>query len=78
MTRKHHIGDVLICPTEQGNPYHGSLIGPPRKAALLAFREGKLDPTLCAWYAPCHGGARRCTADEVDWSSSGLPEQVQP
>jgi hypothetical protein len=24
------------------------------------------------WYAPCHGGARLCTRDEVNWDASDL------
>jgi hypothetical protein len=72
-----HIGDVLVHRGEpaDGNPYHGqSMCGPARAAALRAFRDG--DAKACEpytfWHAPASGGARRITAAEVDWESSGI------
>jgi hypothetical protein len=70
--RKIMIGDVLICPAEQANPYHGSLLGAKRKEALRAFKAGVLSADYAAWYGPSHGGARKVTADEIDWERSGL------
>ena len=70
---KIQIGDVLICEATQENPYKGSLLGKPRRDALIAFRDGRLPVNLAAWYGPSGGGARRLTdATEVDWARSGL------
>jgi hypothetical protein len=70
---KIQIGDVLICAATQANPYKGSLTGPWRRNALIAFRDGCLPANLAAWYGPSCGGARRLTdATEVDWARSGL------
>lgn len=72
--KRVHIGDVLIVPSRRENPYKGgSAIGPERKVALMAFRDGWLKCSLAAWYGPAGGGARKIGPDEVDWESSGLP-----
>jgi hypothetical protein len=74
--RGAHIGDVVVHVGEppQGNPYRANgLIGNSRKAALTAFKHGSPEAAeFTYWYAPSSGGARRITADEVDWESSGV------
>lgn len=73
MTARIHVGDVAICDAARTNPYGGSLIGQPRKDALLRFKHGALPAELAAWFAPCSGGARRLTdPSEVDWETSGV------
>lgn len=72
---KLYVGAVRIIPAGRTNPYGSSLGGPERKAALKDFRDGRLPPSLAAWYAPLSGGGgpRQLTdPSEVDWESAGL------
>jgi hypothetical protein len=75
---KVHIGDVLVHLGEppDGNPYHGqSLMGDERVTALYLFKHKQMKKATkfyTLWYAPASGGARRITAEEVDWESSGV------
>jgi hypothetical protein len=71
---KAHIGDVVVHHGEppNSNPYHGNgLMGPERRAALAAFKRGE-NGEHTFWYAPCGGGARRITKEEVNWKTSGV------
>ncbi len=73
MWKKAHIGDVIVTPETQTNPYGSlGLCGPERVAALTAFKHGRPTPGLKFWFAPAFGGARLVTADEVDWRTSGV------
>jgi hypothetical protein len=75
MTDKYQIGDVLVIRGEppEVNPYRGDdLYGPARHEALRKFMLGVPQPELTFWYAPCSGGAKRCTRDEVNWETSGV------
>lgn len=66
---KINIGDVVIVPAYMDNPYlHlGSNISTSRKVLLQKFKDKRLDKCWQAWYAPAGGGARKITADEVEW-----------
>lgn len=68
---KLHIGDVYVTPSDCVNPY--TYDGPwkrgeQRVLALMVFQHGGLTTGMQLWHAPMHGGARRITADEVDWT----------
>lgn len=72
---KYNVGDVNVVVGEppDGNPYRGvSLMGVERSEALRKFMRGLTTGKLTFWYAPCCGGAKRCTAGEVNWGSAGL------
>ena len=72
----YHIGDVRVCMGEppNGNPYLDKN-GPQmndRAEALRKFMRGIPQPEFTFWHAPCCGGAKRITRDEVNWESSGV------
>lgn len=74
---KVHIGDVAVCQGEPpgGNPYGTSLCGPIRKDALRAFKNGETKGFIeqfTFWHAPCVGGAKKITREEIDWETSGV------
>ncbi|MGH8304501.1 MAG: hypothetical protein ACRETG_02710 [Steroidobacteraceae bacterium] len=73
--RKVPIGDVHVTDDECTNPYryHGNYrTGGQRVLALTVFKHGGLTIGLQLWEAPASGGARRITADEVTWETSGI------
>ena len=75
MTDTIHVGDVSVIQGEppDGNPYRGkSLMGLERAEALRKFMRNIPQAKLTFWYAPCSGGAKRITKDEVNWGSSGV------
>jgi hypothetical protein len=70
-----HIGDVVVVPDTQENPYvprGGGLNGKARVEALTAWKHGKPTPGLAFWYAPFSGGARRIGPEAVNWETSGI------
>jgi hypothetical protein len=76
----YHIGDVTVICGEppNGNPYKGiSLMGKERVDALNKFMRDISQPEFTFWYAPCCGGAERCTRDQVNWETSGINEAVK-
>jgi hypothetical protein len=69
------IGDVLVTDLACTNPYtyRGDYYsGEPRKLALSVFKHQGYTEGMQLWYAPAIGGATRITAEEVDWSTSGI------
>ena len=75
MNPPYSIGNVSVVKANppNGNPYRGeSLIGTPRKDALRKFKAGEPQPEYEFWYAPCCGGAKPCTRDDVNWATSSL------
>ena len=76
---KHCIGDISVHRGEppEGNPYRKeSLCGPERANALHDFHERKPTPDYTFWVAPCHGGAKRATWDDVNWET-GHPRGIR-
>ena len=63
---KINIGDVVIVPAYMDNPYL-PYVASDRKFYLRQFKAGTLSKSWQAWYAPAGGGARKITADEVEW-----------
>jgi hypothetical protein len=69
---KAPIGDVLVVPIDCDNPYtyQGRWSrGLSRALALRNFRIGVDTEGLQLWHAPADGGARRITADDVNWET---------
>lgn len=81
---KASIGDVIVWRGEppDGNPYYRrafatgpfSLMGDERAAALAKFALDVDTSEYTFWHAPFSGGARKISAAEVNWESSGLPD----
>ena len=72
---KSTIGEVMVTEAGCENPYTYKgifSIGAWRKKALQAFRDREETLGLELWHAPAGGGARRITADDVEWGTSGL------
>ena len=77
MTNKSHIGDVVVHKgmPPGGNPYRADgLIGHARLIALLEFHDNGKHEDCTFWNAPCSGGARQITRDEVEWNSCGVED----
>jgi len=77
MSDKSVIGDVIVhkgMPPD-GNPYRiFGLIGDERMIALLEFHDTGESAGHTFWHAPCSGGARQITKDDVRWDTCGVPE----
>lgn len=72
---KVHIGNVAVTDAACENPYlyRGPWrSGELRKLALMVFKYGGLTEGMALWEAPAMGGARRITANDVDWATSGI------
>ena len=75
------IGDVNVVRGEppEGNPYKASGSGQKvlyaeRAYALWLFYHKRDTGVYTLWYSPCCGGARRITAEDVNWATSGVPK----
>lgn len=72
---KVSIGNVAVTDDQTVNPYkyRGPLYsGDARVAALRSFKHGEPTDGMVLWEAPASGGARRITAADVAWETSGI------
>lgn len=69
------VGAVYVTETDCENPYTYRGVfsqGAWRKKALQAFRNREETHGLQLWHGPAEGGARKITADDIDWETTGV------
>jgi hypothetical protein len=76
---KYGVGGIKVCPKGTENPYTVEseyTIGEERVKALITFMNGDQDENLELWYTPTFGGAKKITAEEVNWEQQ-MPEEFK-